>query len=252
MGTHPIFESDFDCLTESNDMTDEKCEVRWAPLESNPEVFNEYIKKLGVPSNWQFNDVFGFDPELLCMIPAPCVAFILLFPITDKTEKFREEEEASLAGEERPADVRWMKQTIGNACGTIGVIHALLNSPISFNDGSIISRFAAGTSGKTGEEIGAALEKNEEMANLHKSTASSSGNQTVADENTKVREHFVALVHVNGNMYELDGRKQRPICHGPTTADSFTQDAALVCKKFISLDPENQKFAAVALSDCAN
>ena len=33
-------------------MTDANNKIRWAPLESNPTVFNEYIAKLGVPNNW--------------------------------------------------------------------------------------------------------------------------------------------------------------------------------------------------------
>ena len=32
-------------------MTDDQ-KIRWAPLESNPDVFNDYLLKLGVKSNW--------------------------------------------------------------------------------------------------------------------------------------------------------------------------------------------------------
>ena len=31
-----------------------------------------------------FCDVFGFDPDLLAMIPQPCIALLLLFPINEK------------------------------------------------------------------------------------------------------------------------------------------------------------------------
>ena len=33
-------------------MTDEGTKIRWAPLESNPDVFNTYLGKLGVTSDW--------------------------------------------------------------------------------------------------------------------------------------------------------------------------------------------------------
>ena len=33
-------------------MTDEGTKIRWAPLESNPDVFNGYLGKLGVHANW--------------------------------------------------------------------------------------------------------------------------------------------------------------------------------------------------------
>jgi len=34
--------------------------------------------------DYQFVDVFGMDPDLLAMIPQPCRAMLLLFPINDK------------------------------------------------------------------------------------------------------------------------------------------------------------------------
>lgn len=45
-------------------------------------------------------------------------------------ETFRQEEEAKIKaqGQEVSSDVYFMKQTIGNACGTIGLIHAVANN----------------------------------------------------------------------------------------------------------------------------
>ena len=34
--------------------------------------------------DYQFVDVFGMDPDLLAMIPQPCRAMLLLFPINEK------------------------------------------------------------------------------------------------------------------------------------------------------------------------
>ena len=33
---------------------------------------------------WQFVDVLALDPELLCMIPQPACALVLLFPCSEK------------------------------------------------------------------------------------------------------------------------------------------------------------------------
>jgi len=40
----------------------------WLPLESNPEVLNPFVQRLGVSGDWGFADVFGLDPELLMMV----------------------------------------------------------------------------------------------------------------------------------------------------------------------------------------
>jgi ubiquitin carboxyl-terminal hydrolase L3 len=41
----------------------------WAALESNPEVFTEYMHKIGLSENLQIGEVFGFDEELLAFLP---------------------------------------------------------------------------------------------------------------------------------------------------------------------------------------
>ena len=66
-----------------------------------------------------------------------------------------------------------------------------------------MANFLANCNGKSGEEIGKMLEESHEIANLHKVTGSSSANQTQADETTQVHDHFVALVQVDGSIYEV-------------------------------------------------
>jgi len=61
-------------------------EMCWIPLESNPEILTTYIGHLGVKSNWQFIDIWGFEEELLQFIPRTAVALILLFPVSEEDE----------------------------------------------------------------------------------------------------------------------------------------------------------------------
>lgn len=54
--------------------------------------------------------------------------------------------------------------------------------------------------------------------------------------------------HVDGHLYELDGRKAFPINHGPSTADTVLEDATAVVKKFMERDPEELRFTIIALA----
>ena len=36
--------------------------------------------------DYQFHDVFGLDSELLAIVPQPCIALLLLFPINEKVQ----------------------------------------------------------------------------------------------------------------------------------------------------------------------
>lgn len=65
--------------------------ARWPALESNPETFTDFIHKLGAPAGVAIHDVFGFDPELLMMLPQPVYAMIFLFPPKPALKAEREE-----------------------------------------------------------------------------------------------------------------------------------------------------------------
>jgi len=58
--------------------------------------FNHHRHSLGLPKEMGFHDIFGFDPDLLAMVPQPCHAVLLLFPITDASEKAKDTEAAEI------------------------------------------------------------------------------------------------------------------------------------------------------------
>lgn len=235
----------------SQDAGTEQKRLRWRPLESNPETLNSYIRSLGVTNNWQFCDVYGLDPELLCMIPQPCCAFILLFPITENyvNHFLSEKESIEKSGQKVCENLFYMKQTIGNACGTIGVIHAIGNATdkIELKEGSTLKIFLDRVKGMKPAEVGASLESDESFAESHTEAAVAGQTAPMAAE-APLDLHFVALVNKEGSLYELDGRKSFPINHGPTSTESFVSDAAEVCKKFMSRDQAEMRFTILALS----
>lgn len=90
-----------------------------------------------------------------------------------------------------------------------------------------------------------------------------------------VNTHFIAFTHVDGSLYELDGRKDTPVNHGPTTGDTLLevgrsapplpyacrgprmpasppplapQDACKVIKGFMARDEGEMRFTIVAVA----
>ncbi|XP_064413786.1 ubiquitin carboxyl-terminal hydrolase isozyme L3 isoform X1 [Latimeria chalumnae] len=220
---------------------------RWLPLEANP----DFLSQLGILDSWQFVDVYGMDPELLSMVPRPVCAVLLLFPVTEKYEAFKLEEEAKIKsqGQEVSSTVYFMKQTISNACGTIGLIHAVTNNrnKLQFEPDSAMKKFLDESSSLSPEERAKYLEKDESIRVTHESSAQEGQTETPSIDE-KVDLHFITFVNVSGHLYELDGRKPFPINHGCTSNETLLEDAIEICKKFMQRDPEELRFTVVALS----
>uniref|UniRef100_A0A672HIS6 Ubiquitin carboxyl-terminal hydrolase n=1 Tax=Salarias fasciatus TaxID=181472 RepID=A0A672HIS6_SALFA len=221
----------------------------WLPLESNPEVC--FVTCLGMKPTWQFGDVYGLDPELLGMVPRPVCAVLLLFPVTEKYEAFKQQEEDKLKKQQQEVspDVYFIKQTIGNACGTIGLIHAVANNQahLEFEADSPLKKFLEQTSKMSPDERAVFLEKDESIRVTHESSAQE-GQTEAPSLDEKVNLHFIAFVNNGGHLYELDGRKLQPIVHGKTSEETFLEDAVEVCKNFMDRDPQEVRFTIIALS----
>ena len=222
--------------------------TRWLPIESNPDVMNSFLKKLGVPEQWEINDVYGLEPELLLMLPQPVLSLMLLFPITDKYEEYLKEQEDNANNQEVSSNVYYMKQTISNACGTVALMHSVANntSNIELNDGPL-KTFLTATKLMSPEERASKLESDDDICSSH-DDAAREGQTSAPNRDDKVDYHFIAFVQVDGHLYELDGRKSGPINKGKSSQETFLDDAARACKEYMSRDPENINFTMVALT----
>lgn len=220
----------------------------WTPLQSTPETLNKYLRKLGVPDDWSVVDVLGLEPELLEFVPKPVKALILLFPCSDKYEQHRLAEDEKLKENvpKCPNDLFYMKQTIHNACGTCALIHAISNNEDMVLEDGILKNFLKAARDLTAEERGKLLEGDKDFTEAHQTLALDGPPENFPDglEN----HHFIALIQKDGELFELDGRKSFPISHGPTTNESFLQDAAKVCKEFMERDPDEIRFTVSAIA----
>ncbi len=100
------------------------------------------------------------------MIPQPVKGIVILFPVTEKYEDFRKQEEATLHSN-YPNTLTFMKQTIGNACGTIALLHTLLNNEELIKPDSFISTLKKEVKGMSPDTIASHLEKHDKLAAIH-------------------------------------------------------------------------------------
>lgn len=145
-------------------------------------------------------------------------------------------------GEAAPKELFFMKQNISNACGTIALIHAVVNSGIEVAPGTL-KEFMEKCQGKDYNERADILGEQSSFAAVHEEVANAG--LTAVDMN--VINHFIALVDFKGTLYELDGRKSGPVSHGEIK-EGFTKECARVCKEFMSRDPDNVNFNIMALT----
>ncbi|KAJ3128410.1 Ubiquitin carboxyl-terminal hydrolase isozyme L3 [Nowakowskiella sp. JEL0407] len=194
-----------------------------------------------------FTDVYGLDEDLLEMVPQPVLAVLMLFPITEQYEEYRRMETATIRkdGQTVTHKLYFTKQTIPNACGTIGLLHALANNmdSLAIKYGPL-KRIYDQTANMTPEYRARELERDSELAKLH-DNSSLAGQTAAPNRDEEVDLHFVCFVEKEGHIYELDGRKPFPINHGAAT--NLLADVAEIVRNFIDREPDSLSFSLVAL-----
>ncbi|KAH8093767.1 hypothetical protein BXZ70DRAFT_1035603 [Cristinia sonorae] len=239
------------------------------PLESNPEVMNDWAEKAGlVISQDRFYDVLGFDDEvhlLLDLVPKPVKAVILLYPGLDDVVPKMEEEDARIAKEgQHPIDetVVWIKQTIRHWCGTMAILHALINSNVTIAPESPLAKFTEICKGKTGLERAKLLEENPTFATIH-NTSANAGQSTVPTgaDLLDVIGHFTCFVQAPSpptreeeieapegamRIVELNGGRIGPLDRGVTT--DFLKDVARFVREGYMKQTTNLGFTMIALA----
>lgn len=214
------------------------------PLSNDPESIADYAASLGLdPTTFEISEVFSFDPELLQMLPPNIVAFILLFPCPSKDSPLAHRQVAAPSPD---APKPWFtKQTIENSCGTIALLHSIVNNKARFTitEDSWLSRFLPNCENLSPDEIGELLLEDDDLQEMAEDAA--------ALDDTPVEEvvdlHFVAFVEFDGKLWELDGLREHPICHGPVS--SLTEGASNVIQtEFIPNVEDPMRMSCVALS----
>ncbi|KAI5115332.1 hypothetical protein M0805_001869 [Coniferiporia weirii] len=228
--------------------------TRWVPLEGNPDVMNGWSRKVGlVLSQDSFTDIYGLDEELLGIVPQPVKAVVLLFPLTEKSEAERKEEDRKTEEGSLPtidSDVIWIKQTINNACGTIGLLHALMNTRVTLVPESPLAKFIEECKDQTPLRRAELLETTPLFADIHAEEASVG--QSAIPVNLHTDYHFTCFVEARcvgkegRRLVELDGRRVGPIDRGPCV--DILKDVATFVKERFVLHSDGVNLNMIALS----
>jgi len=223
----------------------------WMPMESDPKLVTRYMGKLGVDtSKWEFHDMFDLSADGAKYLPSPVLSIMLCFPVSKASEDARIAEQKALeaTGAPPPTDVYHVKQTVGNACGTIAVIHAVMNNMTHLKpeEKKFFGVFAKETKEMTPAQRAEALGKSKLLEVEHQVIAKAG--KTKADAKEFANLHFISFVMAGGVLYELDGRKSTPISHGSTSRGSFLMDAIKIVKKFMKFTPQDRRYNVIALA----
>ena len=229
-------------------------QTKWVPLEANPELFTSWCSAMGLDTSaYAFHDIYGTDPDLLAMVPQPVSAVLLLFPITPSMEKLRADENAS-ASSASPDGILWFKQTIGNACGTIGLLHALANSSAASAikpDSPLDRLFQKARATENADERAEILVNSKELQTVHEQTASQGQSEAPQDLDNVIL-HFVCFVRSSGGeLIELDGSGRKgPLVRGKrveTQEDLLPVAVEFVKDNYMALNPNEVNFNLIAL-----
>ncbi|KAJ4345439.1 ubiquitinyl hydrolase 1 [Didymosphaeria variabile] len=195
------------------------------PLESNPEIFTQFIHALGVSPVLRFEDVLALDePSLL---PHPALALILTYPTPIDYEERRAAEEAAAQKEERSrdrqdVDVVWFKQTINNACGFYAILHAISNGEGRhfIRPNSVLANLLEGCQTLAPEECAERLEASQEIERIYSQAARMGESEISENPEDEVDFHFVCFVKDGSGreILELDGDRMGPVRRGQLAA----------------------------------
>lgn len=180
---------------------------------------NQLAATLGLSSELVFYDVYSLDdPELLAHVPRPALALLVIIPLTPAWDQDRKAEDADKgpytgSGPDEP--VIWFKQTIGNACGSIGLLHSLINGPAADfitpnSDIAVIRNAAIPLDMAKRAEM---LYNSEPFERAHKSVEQA-GDSYADPTLERNGGHFVSFVKTGGKLWELEGGREGPLDRG--------------------------------------
>ncbi|GAA5992938.1 hypothetical protein JCM5350_007811 [Sporobolomyces pararoseus] len=195
----------------------------WSLTESDPGIFTGILHDLGV-KGLEVEELWGLDPDLLKQLE-PVHALVFLFKwVGGSTEKM------DGAFVEPDGNHYFAHQVINNACASIALLNATLNiqNP-NVELGEELTNLQSFSTGLDPQTRGEIITNSQKIREVHNSFARSDpfhleDNQPQSESEDAF--HFISYVPIDGQLFELDGLKQKPVSHGKIPEGSDWTDLA--------------------------
>ncbi|KAL3089603.1 hypothetical protein niasHT_030112 [Heterodera trifolii] len=215
-------------------------------LESNPKIFNMFLDQFGF-EGVEFNELFGFDPELISCVPGPHLALVFCYPYREKAFEYRKGIYGQLVASGKGTVPKWAfftEQFIANACGYHAMLHAVLNNlgKIEISENGYFEKMI--------EQFKDQKMKSEETEEIEESTSSQCSSEdfvsrmtdffskislegSETDVSGKIDHHFIVFIVRDGHLFEFDSLQKFPRDCGPSTNETLLLDAGNICQELM-------------------
>jgi ubiquitin carboxyl-terminal hydrolase L5 len=176
----------------------------WCTIESDPGVFSELIKNIGV-KGVQVDEII--DMDTLEVGNEPVYGLIFLFKYMKKSDY----KPNVLTNWDK--DLFFAKQEVQNACATQAILGILLNNTDKLDIGPTLTELKSFTDGMDPATRGLAISNSEKIRTEHNKFSHPEPfvfTKKIAKDGDDVF-HFVAYIHFKNAIYEIDGLQKGPI-----------------------------------------
>ncbi|KAI1458521.1 cysteine proteinase [Annulohypoxylon moriforme] len=231
----------------------------WVELESEPGFFNAMLQELEA-KDFKVQEVYSLDPDILGFLPKPVHGLIFLFEYEGKNEP------SDVNREPCPDDLWFANQTTANACATVALMNIIMNAEDT-SLGTQLREFKDCTKALPPPHRGNGLDKNDFIRSVHNSVARridllaedlaldnkyeeslkkrSQKSSRVKRSHARVETnyHYIAYVPTNGQVWELDGLRSKPLRLGHIGGSWLDTASAAIQERMM----RNSEFSSYSL-----